>query len=507
METNASKFIISREDLNVDPVALVADGLKIGRVPSCELVLNHPMVSRLHAGINEADGRFYLYNFSHSSGTTLNGRVVAIEEAEVLADGDIIQIGPYFLHVARLTDALSITVTLEVALNVGEAESRGEVPQAQTQSQAHAAAGAGDKTELSAALSVFWEKRKREAGKVQHVSPLRPQKAARVLGKARFNWTPTRDLVRPWPFSVFIWGFALVAILSVVAAVVYASSYAPAPVSAPHARTAIQSQPPIALHANAGSCTACHALRTSMDKNCASCHDAPSFKPTVTAEHHSAGIGCTDCHVEHQGTEFRPAVASITTCTNCHNGSNKKTYNGLSVGTPHGGTFGYPVSGGKWVWQGLTDEEWQQKSDEVQKIVANIKSRNLLVPEGSTRDADDIRRSAEFHALHVHRVKAIGGLPSNAQGEMSCSSCHKYFAPVNPDRDTPKTTCGVCHNGNTGDQGGKFENVFANAPDKPNCISCHVQHPLARREWGRSLLNDLTAKSPDFTTTDASQQK
>lgn len=242
-----------------------------------------------------------------------------------------------------------------------------------------------------------------------------------------------------------------------------------------------------------------------MDKNCSSCHDSTGFKPTVTDAHHSAGIGCTDCHVEHQGTEFRPAVASITTCTTCHTNANGKTYNGHTVGTPHGGTFGYPVSAGKWVWEGLTDEEWQQKSAEVQKIVANIKSS--LVPIGSTRDPDDVRRSAEFHALHVHRVKAIGGLPSNSEGEMSCSSCHKFFAPVNPDRDTPKTTCGVCHNGNTGDRGGKFENVFAGAENKPNCISCHVQHPLARREWGRALLNDLTAKSPDFTTSDASQQK
>src|ERR671929_922804 len=131
MQTQASKFIINREDLNVDAVTLVVDGLRIGRAPSCELVLNHPTVSRMHAGINEADGRYYLYNFSHSSGTTLNGRVVAVESAEVLADGDVVQIGPYFLRVARAGDALSISVTLEVAMNVGDAESRIEAPQAQ----------------------------------------------------------------------------------------------------------------------------------------------------------------------------------------------------------------------------------------------------------------------------------------------------------------------------------------------------------------------------------------
>src|SRR5919202_5315986 len=108
MQTQASKFLIVREDLAVDPVTLVTDGLKIGRLPNCELVLNHPTVSRLHAGITQAGGRFYLYNFSQSSGTTLNGRAVATDSGEVLADGDVIQIGPFFLSIGRAGDALSI---------------------------------------------------------------------------------------------------------------------------------------------------------------------------------------------------------------------------------------------------------------------------------------------------------------------------------------------------------------------------------------------------------------
>src|SRR5947209_1591473 len=295
METKASKFIISREDLNVDPVALVADGLKIGRVPSCELVLNHPMVSRLHAGINEADGRFYLYNFSHSSGTTLNGRVVAIDSAEVLADGDVVQIGPYFLRLARAGDTLSVTVALEVAMTAADSESRGEAAHAQGPP---AEPAPKQQAEVAAALGVFWEKRKREAGKMQHGSPLRPHKPQRVLGKARFNWTPTRDLVRPWPFSVFVWGFAAVAVLAVVAAVVYAQSYSPAPISSAHARGQITTRPAIARQANASACTACHTLTASMEKNCASCHETPAFRPTSTAAHGRAGLGCADCHVE-----------------------------------------------------------------------------------------------------------------------------------------------------------------------------------------------------------------
>src|ERR1051325_11186627 len=115
METRDSRFVVTREDLNVDPVVLVSDGLKIGRLPSCELVLNHPDVSRVYAGINGPDRRFYLYNFSHSSGAALNGRVVPVEAAEALVGGDVIQIGPYFLYVEREEDTLHVRVRLEVA--------------------------------------------------------------------------------------------------------------------------------------------------------------------------------------------------------------------------------------------------------------------------------------------------------------------------------------------------------------------------------------------------------
>jgi pSer/pThr/pTyr-binding forkhead associated (FHA) protein len=478
METQDSRFVITREDLNVAPAVFVSDGLKIGRLPSCELVLNHPTVSRLHAGINEADGRFYLYNFSHSSGTALNGRVVPVEAAEALVGGDVIQIGPFFLYVERESDALYVRVRLEVAVNVGETEGRAELPQPQAETPTRDAA-AGQ--ELSQALNVFWDKRKREAGKMQRVSPLRPQKPMRVLGKARFNWTPTRDLVRPWPFSVFVWGFAGVALLSVVAAVVYAGSYAPAPISSAHTRETLSARPAIAKRPNAGSCTSCHALASGMDSNCSSCHTAEGFTATVTEPHARAGIGCTACHVEHQGTEYRPSVASLQTCTTCHNDANKKTYNGRKVGTAHGGTFGYPAKNGKWDWEGLTREEWAQKPDELKRRGAALAETLKREPNAGGRDPEDVRRSSEFHIVHIHRVRAPEGFASNVDGEMSCSSCHNSTAPI--DRNTPRTKCATCHNG---DRGGKFEKILGT--DKPNCISCHVQHTKARREWGASLL-------------------
>lgn len=477
MQTQTSKFIIIREDLNVDPTTLHADGLKIGRSPSCELVLNHPSVSRLHAGINEADGRFYIFNFSHSSGTALNDRIVAIESAEVLADGDLVQIGPFFLQLEREGEALSISVTMEVAVRVGEAEGRIEMPHAEAVPSGTAAGE--DSAELSDALNVFWEKRKREAGKMQRTSPLRPQAPSRVLGKARFNWTPTRDLVRPWPFAIFIWAALIVVGLAAVAAVAYAHAYTPAPISSPHARRSLQAQPAIARQPNGSSCTSCHTLTGGMEANCASCHQAEGFTATITEAHKRAGVGCTSCHVEHQGTEFRPAVASLQTCVACHNDANPKTFDGKRVGTPHGGTFGYPVVNGKWNWKGLEKEEWERKPAEIREALSSMEEASKRLP--STGDPAEQRRSAEFHSLHLYRVKAIGGLKGNKEGQLSCSTCHQSFSPI--DRATPRTTCGKCHNG---DPGGKFEKVLT--ADQPNCNSCHVQHVKGRREWGASLF-------------------
>jgi pSer/pThr/pTyr-binding forkhead associated (FHA) protein len=477
MQTQTSKFNIIREDLNVDPTTLVTDGLKIGRSPSCELVLNHPSVSRLHAGINEAGGRFYIFNFSHSSGTAINGRIVAIESAEVLADGDVVQIGPFFLQLEREGEGLSIRVTVEVAIRVGDAEGRVEMPQAEPQGAP--AAAAQDSAEISDALNVFWEKRKREAGKMQRISPLRPQAPTRVLGKARFNWTPTRDLVRPWPFAIFIWATIIIAALAAVAAVAYSQAYTPAPISSPHARQTLQAQPAIAREPNGSSCTSCHTLTGSMEANCASCHQAEGFTATVTEAHSQAGVGCTSCHVEHQGTEFRPSVASLQTCTTCHNDANTKTFNGKRVGTPHGGTFGYPVSDGKWTWKGLEKAEWESKPAPIREALLRMEDESKRWP--SSGDPVGQRRTAEFHALHLHRVKVFGGLKGNKDGELSCGTCHQSFSPI--DRQTPRTTCGTCHNG---DPGGKFAKVLA--PDQANCNSCHVQHVKGRRSWGASLL-------------------
>jgi len=490
----ANTFIITREDRSFDPVTLLSEGLAIGRLPDCELNLNHPTVSRLHGGIRKVDDRFYIFHLSPSNSTTLNGKIV--EEKAALADGDVVQIGPFFLFFEITDEALSVRVRYQTAVRVGDADlpsttgsiqaTPGAPKTADEESGATAAYTGTGGDDDEGALDVFWEKRKREAGKVSRPSPLRPRPPAPKLGKARFNWKPTRDLERPWPFSIFTWGVVIVGLLSIVAAFSYTSAFSPAPISNAHARSNLtQTSPAIAREPNANSCTTCHSMRTSMEANCASCHQTEAFAATVTPPHTAAGIGCINCHSEHRGADFRPGVASLSasfqkgaeaaeTCAGCHNNDNKKLYNGRAVFTPHGGTFGYPVVNGQWKWKGVDAEAWQQKPEDIKQLVAN-----WPVAPGD----DNGRRSAQFHALHLYRVRTTAGIVGNSSGELSCSSCHKTFG-ASLDRETPRTTCAACHNGKTDTQTARA--LFSS--DTANCTSCHIQHVRDPRHWNPSLL-------------------
>ncbi len=484
MKPQISTFKIVREDQAVDPVTLMTEALSIGRMPDCELSLNHPTVSRMHAGIKEVNGRFYIFQLSPSNSTTLNGRLV--EEKEALADGDIAQIGPFFIYVGHDGAALTLRVIYQTAVRIGDTEVQGEGADEPHAAAATAHAAAADE-HVDAALEVFWEKRKREAGKITRPSPLRPHAPPR-LGKARFNWTPTRDLVRPWPFAIFTWAAIVVGLLTVAAAFTYTNAFSPAPISNPHTRTALALTPAIAKEPNGNTCTSCHAIKTSMNESCAACHQTQAFAATVTPPHKAAGINCTNCHTEHKGADFRPGLQPMSvsfqpqvdttqTCAGCHNDANKQLYNGKAVHTPHGGTFGYPVNAGQWVWTGMAQDELAQKQADFMTRLAQYEK---LWPG---RDANQVR-NAQFHALHVGRLRAVSGLQGDPDGSVSCSTCHTSWAGAALDRATPRTTCAACHNGYT-DPVTKSTVI---TQDKPNCNSCHIQHVEDKRPWNPSLF-------------------
>jgi pSer/pThr/pTyr-binding forkhead associated (FHA) protein len=477
LELRKSTFVITREDRAEDAKTLVTEGLRIGRSTDNDLVLNHPTVSRLHAGINRVSNRFYIVNLSGSNATTLNGRVIAFDETEALANGDQIRIGPFFLIIEQSErGTLRLRISLQFALNLGDIEKR-EVPDAEKIEQEETTVEFVPR-DVAGALKVFWDKRTRE--KAGRQSPLHPHNPPR-LGKARFNWTPTRDLVRPWPFSIFVWGIIVIGALSAFAAFKYKDAFSPERISEPHTRTAFTLNPPIAREANGNSCTTCHAVgvsenRARMEANCAACHQTEAFAATTMKAHTQAGITCTICHTEHRGTQFKPMNAALDSCTGCHNDSNKKLYNGKKVGTPHGGTLGYPVEGGEWIWKGLDEEELALKP-EVLKL-------------RRPADTEQQWRNKQFHALHIYRVRAIASIEGikdedagNGMRVISCSSCHRSFTPI--DRETPRTTCIRCHNGQIFEPTSRSVRAAASI----SCTSCHVQH-IRDRHWRPSLFAD-----------------
>src|SRR5215208_198176 len=107
----ANHYVIIRDDLPVDPATIISEGLLIGRLPQCELLLNHPSVSRVQAGIKQVEESYYLFALRPKNPVILNGKPV--EENEALAAGDIIEVGPFQLEIDAAGDALVIRVEIQ----------------------------------------------------------------------------------------------------------------------------------------------------------------------------------------------------------------------------------------------------------------------------------------------------------------------------------------------------------------------------------------------------------
>ena len=444
-----NQYIIVRNDLAVDPVTIISDGLLIGRLPECEVLLNHPSVSRVQAGIKQIEDSYYLFPLRPRNPVSVNGKLV--EENEALASGDVIDVGPFRLEIDIADDGLVIRVELQIGMGPSEIDVSDAglstanlvLPDGGKAKKPRAAPIASTK-----ALDIFWDKRMRDVAKMVRPSPLFPR-ARRRSGKAQSNWTATTDLVSRWPMSFFVWGFVGVGLIAIAGAYWYTQAYAPAPLADAHARSELTMRPAIAVSANSGSCTTCHSWSGNMEERCSSCHKTEGFVATVIKPHEAAGIGCVDCHDEHKGPQFSATQGALASCNECHVNGNQNVYNGRRVATPHGGTFGYPVVNGQWSTKSINDDEWDL--------------RKLAVVRLPT-DSDQKWRSNQFHALHDQRVKVVAGIPGNDSGRLSCNSCHKSFDPI--DRETPKTTCAACHTKQNG---------------QPDCTSCHVQHILDTR--------------------------
>jgi ABC-type multidrug transport system ATPase subunit/pSer/pThr/pTyr-binding forkhead associated (FHA) protein len=95
----ASKSLIFRTglepELKVEKVDLNKDKITIGRDPSSDVVVDHPVVSKHHAEIVKQGGKVYLVDLGSTNGTFVNGIKVKRHQLQEL---DRIVIGPMELH-------------------------------------------------------------------------------------------------------------------------------------------------------------------------------------------------------------------------------------------------------------------------------------------------------------------------------------------------------------------------------------------------------------------------
>ncbi len=459
LSKNAGNFTVTYSGSDEPPKSHYKEGVRIGRLETCEIVLDHETVSRIHAGINFIDANYVLSNLSSANVLTLNGRMLRPQQTDVLASGDTIQIGPFTILAGLDGIVLSLIVQQQTA--AGSTPVRATKPQI-------------SESKAADVLKVFWQKRTRE--KEDWGTRLRPTEKPKP-GKAMFNWRPTGDLRRPWRFALFVWALLLVGAIGVLAYFKYPQAYEPKPLSNPHALKFDSST--IAVRENANSCTTCHTPNEPMENSCIRCHTASEFHATNTRAHEEAGITCNVCHKEHMGADFSPSASAVFSCATCHNDNNKQLYNGKAVRTAHDDSYGYPAENGAWKWKGV----YREVADAIPEINFS-----------ATGDKDEQEMlSRQFHTVHVARLKVPDGLKGDSRGLVSCSTCHVSFGKE-LDRVMPRQTCAACH---TTQQGAANRDQRFGASSAANCISCHTQHPYSGGRWSEFLTDDALRRRRD----------
>ena len=93
--------------------------LLIGRLPTCQIVLNDPKVSRSHARLDFVAGAWRVQDAGSQAGTSVNGRRLAANESHELSDGDVVAIGPVQMRMVAYGSG-GVTVMGDGAANPAE---------------------------------------------------------------------------------------------------------------------------------------------------------------------------------------------------------------------------------------------------------------------------------------------------------------------------------------------------------------------------------------------------
>jgi len=87
---------VTLKDQVLQQHAFESERVRIGRHRACDVVLDNPAVSRVHAEITTDDDGVWIEDQGSANGVSVNGRRV---QREALRDGDVVTIGKFSLHV------------------------------------------------------------------------------------------------------------------------------------------------------------------------------------------------------------------------------------------------------------------------------------------------------------------------------------------------------------------------------------------------------------------------
>jgi DNA-binding response OmpR family regulator len=90
-ETAVARLLAVEADVRPAEFALTGETCTLGRADGCDLVVDRPTVSRLHARVVREGPRFLLHDVASANGTFVNGRRLA--GPHLLADRDQIGLG------------------------------------------------------------------------------------------------------------------------------------------------------------------------------------------------------------------------------------------------------------------------------------------------------------------------------------------------------------------------------------------------------------------------------
>ena len=96
-------LILRYDDHGTEKTHRLKDGLTLaGRLPTCDLVLNDPSVSRHHASLKVADGKCFVQDVGSRFGTFIDGdQLIAVQDAVELKPGATLKLGELTLKLEQ----------------------------------------------------------------------------------------------------------------------------------------------------------------------------------------------------------------------------------------------------------------------------------------------------------------------------------------------------------------------------------------------------------------------